>query len=112
MVCGLIAFMSVSLARRVKEIGIRRVHGATSFNILILLLREFFWQYALGGILACGLAYYFLTSWLAGFQYKITLSVAPFVGIYFSVVFFICLLITLYSLRTVIMNPVKSLRYE
>jgi putative ABC transport system permease protein len=112
MVCGIIAFMSVSLARRVKEIGIRRVHGATSLNILILLLNEFFWQYVLAGIIACGLAYYFLTSWLAGFQYKITLSFAPFVITYISLVLFVCLLITIYSLRIVLMNPVRSLRYE
>ncbi len=112
MVCGIIAFMSVSLARRVKEIGIRRVHGAKSVNILILLINEFFWQYVVGGIVACGLAYYFLTSWLAGFQYKITLSPVPFVAIYGSVVFFICLLITFYSLRAVTINPVNSLRYE
>lgn len=112
MVCGIIAFMSLSLARRVKEIGIRRVHGATSFNILFLLLNEFFWQYVIAGIVACGLAYYFLTSWLAEFQYKITLSFAPFVITYFSVVLFVCLLITIYSLRIVLMNPVRSLRYE
>jgi putative ABC transport system permease protein len=112
MVCGIIAFMSVSLVRRVKEIGIRRVHGATSFGIIILFLREFFWQYILGGILACSLAYYFLTSWLAGFQYKIALPAITFVTTYLAIVIVMSLLITVYSLRTVLMNPVKSLRYE
>lgn len=112
MVCGIIAFMSVSLVRRVKEIGIRRVHGATSFSIIILFLREFFWQYILGGILACSLAYYFLSSWLAGFQYKIALSAITFATTYLAVVLVMSLLITVYSLRTVLMNPMKSLRYE
>lgn len=112
MVCGIIAFMSVSLARRVKEMGIRRVHGATSFNILALLLNEFFWQYILAGMLSCTLAYYFLTTWLAGFHYKIELGIAPFIAIYLAIVLFICLIITAYSLRTVLINPIKSLRYE
>ncbi len=112
MVCGIIAFMSVSLIRRVKEMGIRRVHGATSFNILALLLNEFFWQYILAGMLSCTLAYYFLTSWLAGFQYKIELGISPFIAIYLAIVLFICLIITAYSLRTVLINPIKSLRYE
>jgi putative ABC transport system permease protein len=112
MVCGIVAFMSVSLVRRVKEIGIRRVHGATSLKIISLFLKEFFWQFVLAGIVATSLAFYFLNSWLAGFQYKISLSATTFLFTYLAVVTFIGVLITLYSLRTVLMNPVKSLRYE
>lgn len=112
MVCGIVAFMSVSLVRRVKEIGIRRVHGATPASIIILFLKEFSWQYILGGIFSCALAYYFLTSWLAGFQYKISLSAVTFMVTYLAVVLVMVVLITVYSLRTVLMNPVNTLRYE
>jgi putative ABC transport system permease protein len=112
MVCGIVAFMSVSMVRRVKEIGIRRVHGATPAGIIILFVKEFSWQYILGGIFSCALAYYFLTSWLAGFQYKITLSAVTFMVSYLAVVLVMVVLITVYSLRTVLMNPVKTLRYE
>ena len=74
----MVAFMSVSLVRRVQEFGIRRVHGATSINLIQLLIKEFLWQFIVAGVLAFALAYFFLTTWLSNFQYRIDIPLATF----------------------------------
>lgn len=109
---GMVAFMSISLARRIKEIGIRRVHGATPMNLILLFLKDFLWEFIVGGVLACVLAYYFLTNWLSSFQYRIELPFYTFLVVHLAILIVISVLITAYSLRTIIMNPVKALRYE
>ena len=109
---GMVAFMSVSLVRRVQEIGIRRVHGATSINLIQLLIKEFLWQFIVAGVLAFGLAYFFLTTWLSNFQYRIDIPFATFLVVHLVILMVMGLLITGYSLRTINMNPVKALRYE
>jgi putative ABC transport system permease protein len=109
---GIVAFMSVSLVRRVQEIGIRRVHGATSVNLIFLLVKDFIWQFIVGGISAFVLAYFFLRTWLNNFHYKIDIPFATFFIVHMVMLLIMALLITVYSLRTVQMNPVKALRYE
>ena len=109
---GMIAFMSVSLVRRVQEIGIRRVHGASSISLILLLIKDFLWQVIAGGLFAFILAYYFLTTWLSNFQYKIEIPLHTFLVVHILILMVVALVITGYSLRTVNMNPVKALRYE
>jgi len=109
---GIVAFMSVSLVRRVQEIGIRRVHGATSINLILLLIKDFTWQFIVGGALAFAMAYYFLKAWLNNFQYRIDIPFATFLVAHLVILLVMALLITAYSLRTINMNPVKALRYE
>jgi putative ABC transport system permease protein len=109
---GIVAFMSVSLVRRVQEIGIRRVHGATSISLIILLIKDFMWQFIVGGALAFAMAYYFLKAWLNNFQYRIDIPFATFLVAHLVILAVMALLITAYSLRTITMNPVKALRYE
>ena len=110
--CGMIAFMSISLVRRVKEIGIRRIHGARSFNLILLLIKDFLWQFMIGGILAWILAYYFLNTWLSNFQYRIDLPFTTFIIVHLAILIVMIVLIAGYSFRTINMNPVKTLRYE
>lgn len=109
---GMIAFMSISLARRIKEIGIRKVHGAASFDLIILLIKDFFWEFVIGGILASVLAYYFLTNWLNSFTYNVGLSPYAFASILLVILIVLSGFVVLYSLNIIRMNPVRSLRYE
>jgi putative ABC transport system permease protein len=104
--------MSISLIRRIKEIGIRRIHGAGSINLILLFLKDFLWQFTAAGILACVFAYYFLTHWLESFQYKIGLPFYVFVVIHLAILIMISVLITAYSWRAIAANPVKALRSE
>lgn len=109
---GMIAFMSVSLVRRVQEIGIRRVHGATSVDLIMLLIKDFLWQFIIAGAFAFVLAYYFLTTWLSNFQYRIEIPFYSFLLVHLAILITMGLLIAGYSLRTVRMNPLNVLRYE
>ena len=108
----MVAFMSVSLVRRVQEIGIRRVHGATSVDLIMLLIKDFLWQFIIAGAFAFVLAYYFLTTWLSNFQYRIEIPFYTFLIVHLAILVTMGLLIAGYSLRTVRMNPLNALRYE
>ena len=109
---GMVAFMSVSLVRRLQELGIRRVHGATSVDLVILLIKDFLWQGIIAGAFAFVSAYYFLTTWLNNFQYRIEIPFYTFLIIHLAILVTMGLLITGYSLRTIRMNPLHVLRYE
>ena len=109
---GMVAFMSVSLVRRVQEIGIRRVHGATSVDLIMLLIKDFLWQFIIAGAFAFVLAYYFLTTWLSNFQYRIEIPFYIFLLVHLAILVTMGLLIAGYSLRTVRMNRLNVLRYE
>lgn len=109
---GMVAFLSVSLTRRVKEIGIRRVNGATSGNLAVLLIKDFFWQFMVGGILAGIIAYHFLTNWLSNFQYRVDFPFYMMAAIHVSILIVMSVFVVGYSFNTIRMNPVKSLRYE
>jgi putative ABC transport system permease protein len=109
---GMVAFMSISLARRIKEIGIRKVHGAASVDLILLLIKDFSWQFMIGGILASVLAYYFLTSWLNSFTYHVGLSPYTFASILLAILTTLTVFVVVYSLNVIRMNPVRSLRYE
>ena len=106
---GLASFMS---AQRTKEIGIRKSMGASSFQILILLLSVFAKLLLIACVIALPVAYFFTNQWLSGFVYRTELTVWLFASV-------ICLitLITLFtvgyeSLKASLSNPVKSLRHE
>jgi putative ABC transport system permease protein len=109
---GMMAFLSINLVKRVKEFGIRRVHGATPLNLISLLLKDFLWEFIIGGVLACVFAYYFLTVWLSSFQYRIEISFYTFLAVHLGILIFISILITGYSLKTITKNPVNALRCD
>lgn len=106
---GLAAFMT---AKRTKEIGIRKVLGATIPNILRLLSTDFLKLILVSVILAIPLAYYGMEQWLNGFAFRINLYWYIFV-IPAIMVFLIALLtVSFQTLRAAKSNPVDSLRYE
>jgi putative ABC transport system permease protein len=109
---GLFGLSSYSAESRTKEIGIRKVLGASIPNILQLLSREFLILVGLSNIIAWPLAYLAMTQWLQSFAYRINIGLLPFVmtGIF---VFFIALItINLQAVKAARSNPAECLRYE
>jgi putative ABC transport system permease protein len=109
---GLFGLAAFTAQRRTKEIGIRKVLGATVSNIVGLLSKDFLKLVALGFIIAVPIAWYAMNQWLADFAYKI--EIGP--GI-FLVAGGLALLIALatvswQSIRAALANPVDSLRSE
>jgi putative ABC transport system permease protein len=111
-VLGILGMAVFSIDRRTKEIGIRRVAGAKSSEILILLNKEFIIWVVVAFIIATPVAWYVMHKWLQNFVYKTELSwwIFMLAGI---IAFGIALLtVSWQSWRAATRNPVEALRYE
>ncbi len=109
---GVVGLVSLSVARRTKEVGVRKVLGASVPHVIGLFLTEYAWMLLLANTVAWPLAYYVLTDWLAGYAYHTRISWDSFalVGILLAVITGI--VVTVQVVRAALMNPVKSLRSE
>jgi putative ABC transport system permease protein len=106
---GLVSFMAV---QRVKEVGIRKVLGASSMKIVLLFSKEFLILIAIAFVIAAPLAVYFMRSWLKDFTYQIDISweIIALAGLSASVI--ALLTISAKAVRAALASPVKSLRSE
>lgn len=106
---GLIGFLAV---QRQKEIGIRKVLGASSNKIVYMFSMEFLWLTGIAFLVAAPLGYLAMNTWLQGFANRIELR-----PVFFIIAFFISLLIAAFtisfqSIKAALANPVKALRSE
>jgi putative ABC transport system permease protein len=111
-ILGILGMTVFSIERRTKEIGIRRVAGATNSEILMLLNSEFIIWVAAAFIIASPVALYIMNNWLQNFVYKTELSWWIF-ALAAIIAFAIALLtVSWLSWRAATRNPVEALRYE
>jgi putative ABC transport system permease protein len=109
---GLFGLTTFAAEQRAKEIGIRKVLGASGSKIFLLLSKEFMRWVLLANIIAWPLAYAAMNRWLQSFAYRIHLGIAAFL-ISGTVALSIAYLTVSYqSIKSARTNPVKSLRYE
>jgi putative ABC transport system permease protein len=106
---GLAAFMA---ERRTKEIGIRKVLGATLINIWTLLSKEFVWLVVIGCVIATPLAFLLMNNWLRNYDYRIDISWWVFVVAGLVALVIALLTVSTQALKVGVANPVKSLRSE
>ncbi|WP_298061959.1 FtsX-like permease family protein [uncultured Rikenella sp.] len=106
---GLIVF---SNARRKKEIGVRKVQGATSGQIVALLIGNYLIYVGIAFLVATPIAYYVMSQWLRSYPYKITLHPGFFIGGGIIILIVVLLTVGLQSWRAATVNPVRSLRSE
>jgi len=109
---GLLGLATYSAEQRTKEIGVRKVLGASVSNIMLLLSREFTKWVIAANIIAWPLAYLGMRRWLQNFAYRTAIGLEPFL---LSAVLAFCIaLITVsyQSIKSALADPVKSLRYE
>ncbi len=109
---GLFALVSYTAEQRTKEIGIRKVLGASLLNILQLLSKEFVLLLVISMFVAVPLAYYVMQGWLEGFAYRIELSWWLFAVAGLVTVMISYSIIGTHALRSALANPVDSLRDE
>lgn len=109
---GLMGLASFTAEQRTKEIGIRKVMGASVSSVSTLLSKEFMWLVAIAFVVASALAYYLMDQWLASFAYRIELSATLFVlgGVLAAGV--AALTVSFHFIKAARSNPVNSLRYE
>lgn len=109
---GLMGLASFTAEQRTKEIGVRKVMGASVSSISTLLSKEFMWLVAISFVLASAAAWYMMNQWLASFAYRIELNVGLFIlgGLIAAVV--AALTVSFHFIKAARSNPVNSLRYE
>lgn len=109
---GVLGLVSLNLQRREKEVGVRKVLGASVLGIIGLFMREFLLILLIAGIIACPIAWYLLSGWLENYASHIELSPLVFVLSLLGMALVTALLIGLQSVKAALANPVKSLRSE
>jgi len=109
---GLFGLAAYIAEQRTKEVGIRKVLGASVGQVLLLLSKDFIVLVGISCLIASPLAWYFSYQWLQGYGYRITIGPGVFVLTGIGVIFITVLTVGYQSVRAALMNPVKSLKAE
>ncbi|MEP7322348.1 MAG: ABC transporter permease, partial [Saprospiraceae bacterium] len=107
---GVLGLIGLSVQRRVKEIGIRKILGSSVFGIIILFIKEFLLIVVISGVVACPIGYLLMNHWLKSYVYRIPLTAVPFVLAISVLGLLTAALICLQTLNIARTNPIKSLR--
>jgi putative ABC transport system permease protein len=98
--------------QRTKEIGIRKVLGASVSRIITLLSKDFLMLVVLSIIISCPIAYYFMREWLQDFAFRVPISWWIFALAAALAIVVAFLTVSYQSIKAALMNPVKSLKAE
>lgn len=109
---GLLGLSAFSATQRTKEIGIRKVLGASVPGIIYLLYKDVMYLVIIAAVLVVPVTYYVITDWLGNFAYQASLNYTLFVWAGVMALVFAFLTVGFHSLRTAMTNPVRSLKYE
>jgi predicted permease len=109
---GLFGLASFSAEQRTKEIGIRKVLGASAQQITLLLCKEFFVLVLMANIIAWPVAYFVMRNWLQDFAYRTSLGMLTFVLTMLLALIIALLTVSFQAVKAAIANPVDALKYE
>jgi putative ABC transport system permease protein len=109
---GLFGLAAFTAEQRTKEIGIRKVLGATAPGIIRLLMKEFVILIAVANVIAWPVAYLVMSGWLKDFAYRISIGLWIFMVAGILTLFIAMLTVIFQATKSALMDPVDSLRYE
>jgi ABC-type antimicrobial peptide transport system permease subunit len=109
---GLFGLASFAIEQRTKEIGIRKVLGATISNILLLLTKDFIKWVLIANIIAWPVAYYAMSRWLQNFAYRTNIGLITFIISALLALIIALLTISYQAIKAAYANPIEALRYE
>ena len=109
---GLFGLASFVAEQRIKEIGIRKVLGATVMNLWTLLSKDFVFLVIISVLIATPIAYFFMNNWLQKYDYRTNISWWVFVLSGLGVMTITLLTVSYQAIKAAVANPVKSLRTE
>jgi putative ABC transport system permease protein len=109
---GVVGLISLSIQKRTKEIGIRKVLGSSVAAIILLFIKEFLLVIVIGGFIAFPLGYLIMNKWLQNYAYRIHITASPFVISIVCLGLITVLIICIQTIKAAMANPVKSLRTE
>jgi hypothetical protein len=109
---GLLGLITFTAGQRTKEIGVRKVLGASVPSLFGLLSRDFLILVSVAFVLSAPLAWYLMTNWLSGFAYRTDIGARVFLVSGIAALGIALLTVSYQALKTALENPVKSLRSE
>jgi len=109
---GLFGLIACVAEQRTREIGIRKVLGASISQVLVLITKDFIILVGISCLIASALAVYFLQHWLDGYYYRIHLGAGVFFGSAIGAVLIAIVTVSFQAVKAALMNPVESLRAE
>lgn len=109
---GLLGLAAFNAAQRTKEIGVRKVMGASSWSLTVLLSRDVAQLVGVAGLISTPLAYFAMTQWLDQFAYRVSISPMVFVLAMGSALLLALLTVSYQTIKAARRNPVDALRYE
>ena len=109
---GLFNLVSLTIHQRTKEIGIRKILGASMAQLIRLLSREFVFMAGVSSLIAWPIAYLVMTSWLQDFAYRTSPSPVLFILVGSAILAIATTTVAVHVRRTAQTNPVEALRYE
>jgi ABC-type antimicrobial peptide transport system permease subunit len=109
---GLFGLASFAAEQRTKEIGVRKVLGASVFNLILQVAKGFLILVSIGFLIATPISYFFMNQWLEAYTYHIDIGISTF--LIAGLASFIITISTIgyHAIKAAYRNPVKSLRYE
>jgi len=109
---GLLGLSAYNILQRTKEVGIRKVLGASTSNVLFILSKDFLWLVTIAFVIAAPIAWLIMHNWLQDFAYRITISWWVFGVAGLLAVIIAVSAISFQAIKAAMANPVKSLRSE
>jgi putative ABC transport system permease protein len=109
---GLFGLASFTAEQRVKEIGVRKVLGASILNLWQLLSKDFVILVLISCAIAIPIAWYYMNEWLKSYKLKTTINISVFVIVVLMAIAITLITVSFQAIRAAMANPVKSLRTE
>jgi len=109
---GLFGLIACVAEQRTREIGIRKVLGASVSQVLVLITKDFIILVGISCLIASVAAFYFLRHWLDGYYYRIHLGAGVFLGSAAGAIGIAIVTVSFQAVKAALMNPVESLRSE
>jgi putative ABC transport system permease protein len=111
-IIGLYGLITFVVGKKIKEIGIRKILGASVFSVVGLILRQFFLPIGIAMLISLPVSYYFTHEWLEGFVYRISLSPGLFAFSISIILIVAALSIARQTIRAALKNPATTLKQE
>ena len=109
---GLAGLASFTIQKRIREIGIRKVLGATVQQLLMLISKEFLKLVLIAFVIAVPLTWWFMNNWLEKYPYRVNISVWLFGAVGIIILLLTLVVVSLNTMKAAVANPVQSLRTE
>jgi putative ABC transport system permease protein len=109
---GLFGLASFTAEQRVKEIGVRKVLGASVLNLWQLLSKDFVILVLISCVIAVPVAWYYMNEWLKSYKIKTTIGIGIFVAVVAIAILITLVTVSFQAIKAAMANPVKSLRTE